>query len=190
MIHKIDIKDLPNLDEKEGLVLQGCGEPLQEWFDGINNLLTEQGILLDGSRFEKCYSFKNENCTCLLFPFNGQQMNMGRFAIWRIGTHETLGGTWLSDFIDHHQEQIQGTVQNEKPDCPLIGADGNIFNLMGIASRTLRTHGMQKQAEEMTERIYQSGSYPEALNIIGEYVNITSVDDEIDEAEEGVMGLR
>ena len=27
---------------------------------------------------------------------------------------------------------------SKKPDCPLIGADGNIFNLIGIASRTLR----------------------------------------------------
>ena len=24
-----------------------------------------------------------------------------------------------------------------KPDCPLIGEDGNIFNLVGIAARTL-----------------------------------------------------
>ena len=33
-----------------------------------------------------------------------------------------------------------------KPDCPLIGADGNIFNLLGIASRTLREHGLKEQA--------------------------------------------
>lgn len=74
-----------------------------------------------------------------------------------------------------------------QPDCPLIGADGNIFNLMGIAERTLKQHGMQEQAKEMTERIQKSGSYSEALNIIGEYVNITSVDDGIKEGEEGVV---
>lgn len=62
----------------------------------------------------------------------------------------------------------------QKPDCPLIGQDGNIFNLAGIASLTLKEHGMEEQAEEMKERIYSSGSYSEALNIIGEYVNITS----------------
>lgn len=32
-----------------------------------------------------------------------------------------------------------------KPDCPLIGQDGNIFNLMGIASRTLRRNGLSEQ---------------------------------------------
>ena len=73
----------------------------------------------------------------------------------------------------------------KKPDCPLIGQDGNIFNLMGIASRTLRQNGMAEEAKEMTNRIYQSGSYDEALCIIGEYVNITSVD----ELEDG-MGMQ
>lgn len=69
----------------------------------------------------------------------------------------------------------------KKPDCPLIGQDGNIFNLMGIASRTLRRNGMAEEAKEMTNRIYQSGSYDEALCIMGEYVNITSVDEIEDE---------
>lgn len=69
----------------------------------------------------------------------------------------------------------------KKPDCPLIGQDGNIFNLIGIASRTLRQNGMAEEAKEMTNRIYQSGSYDEALCIMGEYVNITSIDEIEDE---------
>ncbi len=33
-------------------------------------------------------------------------------------------------------------MENEKrkPDCPLIGQDGNVFNLIGIASRTLKEY--------------------------------------------------
>ena len=62
----------------------------------------------------------------------------------------------------------------EKPDCALIGENGNIFNLAGIAAGTLREHGMKEQAEEMKERVCSSHSYGEALCIIGEYVNITS----------------
>ena len=27
--------------------------------------------------------------------------------------------------------------KQQKPNCPLIGEDGNIFNLVGIAARTL-----------------------------------------------------
>lgn len=64
-----------------------------------------------------------------------------------------------------------------KPDCPLIGENGNIYNLVGIASRTLKRNGLSDEASEMREKVFGSGSYEEALGIIGEYVNITSVDD-------------
>lgn len=74
-------------------------------------------------------------------------------------------------------------MNNKKPNCPLIGQDGNIFNLMAIASRTLREHDMAEQATEMCERIRNCGNYYSALGVIGEYVNITSVEDE-DEGEE------
>ena len=59
-----------------------------------------------------------------------------------------------------------------KPDCKLIGEDGNIFNLMARAIRTLRENDLSEEAKEMRERITSSGSYDEALCIIGEYVNI------------------
>jgi hypothetical protein len=74
-------------------------------------------------------------------------------------------------------------LSNKKPNCPLIGQDGNIFNLMAIASRTLREHNMAEQATEMCERIRNCGNYYSALGVIGEYVNITSVEDE-DEGED------
>ncbi len=64
-----------------------------------------------------------------------------------------------------------------KPDCPLIGEDGNVFNLVGIAARTLKRNGLSEQASEMTAKVFGSGSYEEALGIIDEYVNITSVDE-------------
>ena len=67
--------------------------------------------------------------------------------------------------------------KQSKPNGPLIGQDGNIFNLVGIASRTLKRNGLSDKASEMTSKIFKSGSYEEALGIIGEYVNITSVDE-------------
>ena len=59
-----------------------------------------------------------------------------------------------------------------KPNCKLIGENGNIFNLMAIASNTLRENNLHTQAEIMVKRIRCSGSYDAALCIIGEYVNI------------------
>lgn len=71
----------------------------------------------------------------------------------------------------------------EKPKCALIGKDGNIFNLMGIASRTLRNNNMKEEAKEMVIRIEESKSYDEALCIISEYVDITD-DAGLEEEEE------
>ena len=51
-VKQISADDLRHMEGQEGLVLQGCGGPPQEWVDGINGLLTEAGILLDGSLFK------------------------------------------------------------------------------------------------------------------------------------------
>lgn len=60
-----------------------------------------------------------------------------------------------------------------KPKCKLIGEDGNIFNFMGIASRTLKSAGMKTEAEDMIKKITtEAKSYDEALGIIMEYVDV------------------
>jgi len=60
-----------------------------------------------------------------------------------------------------------------KPKCRLIGEDGNIFNLMGIVSRTLKEAGEPEKAEEMIRRITSDAkSYDEALNMLMEYVDV------------------
>lgn len=63
--------------------------------------------------------------------------------------------------------------QQEKPICRLIGENGNIYNLMGIAIRTLKSNGMRAEAREMQDRIFNKAkSYNEAISIIAEYVEI------------------
>ena len=181
-ISKITIDELRRMEDQEGLVLQGCGGSLQEWLDGINSMLTQVGILKSGTKFEDIRSFQNDGVTCLLFPFTeGVQVDMGKFAVWRQQTHSDFGSTWLSDYVPNYLGGfVQTTQRQEKPDCPLIGADGNIFNLMGIASQTLKEYGLADQAREMRERITQSGSYGAALCIIGEYVNITGTEQTVE----------
>ena len=61
----------------------------------------------------------------------------------------------------------------EKPKCALIGQDGNIFNLVGIASKTLKRNGMYEESKQMSDRVFNSKSYEDALCIIDEYVEIT-----------------
>ena len=184
-ITPITTDQLRRIEDHDGLILQGCGGSLKEWQDGINNLLTETGILKDGSRFENIHVFQHEGRTCLLFPFTDDlQINMGKLARWRLQSHEQFEGMWLSDYVDLRLGgPLQEQQHNGKPDCPLIGEDSNIFNLMAIASRTLDEHGMTAEAHEMRQRILESGSYYKALDIIGEYVNITSTGDDIDDGD-------
>ena len=134
----------------------------------------------DGTQIEDCKRFTNGELTCLLFPFDGAKLDTGKLAMWRLRTRGSYGGTWLSDYVPNRLgEFIEGEPnQKLKPDCPLIGQDGNIFNLVGIASRTLKRNGMAEEAKEMTGRVFLSKNYDDALNIIGEYVNITSCDED------------
>lgn len=70
-----------------------------------------------------------------------------------------------------------------KPKCALIGKDGNIFNLMGIVSRTLKENGMREEATEMYDRVMtEAESYDEALIILQDYVEISS-EEEMEEEE-------
>ncbi len=98
-IKHITTDDLRRMENAEELIIQGCGGDLQEWVDGINGMLTEEGILRDGSKFTECSAFKNDGLTCLLFPFEGVNVDIGRLAIWRLKTHDSFGGTWLSDYV-------------------------------------------------------------------------------------------
>ena len=99
-IKHIDCYELRNMKDKEGLIIQGCGGDLNEWTDGINEMLTEAGILADGTKFTEVYEFQNDGLTCLMFPFdNNVKLAVGKLAMWRLQTHEQFGGTWLSDYV-------------------------------------------------------------------------------------------
>ena len=69
-------------------------------------------------------------------------------------------------------EMIEKTLV-KKPKCELTGKDGNVFNLIGIARKSLVKAGMANEAKEMTEKCFKSGSYDEALQTIMEYCDVS-----------------
>lgn len=100
---------------------------------------------------------------------------------------DAMFGDRMGHFIDSYainkemeseekmKKEMSNVEKRQKPKCALIGEDGNIFNLMGIASRTLKRNGMREESTEMCNRITsEAKSYDEALMIIDEYVEITS----------------
>ena len=76
MIREKTTEDLRHMTDEEGLILQGCGGDLQEWVDGINELLTQEGILLNGSKFENAATFQHDGLTNLLLSCGGVQLNV------------------------------------------------------------------------------------------------------------------
>ena len=68
-------------------------------------------------------------------------------------------------------EKIPKPEKNSlRPKMQLIGQDGNIFAIMGRASRLLKNAGQSDKAKEMCDRVTASQSYSEALSIVSEYV--------------------
>lgn len=67
---------------------------------------------------------------------------------------------------------MKSNEQVTKPVCKLIGADNNIFNLIGLATRSLSRAGMRDKVKPMTERCFNARSYDEALSIIMDYVEV------------------
>lgn len=71
---------------------------------------------------------------------------------------------------DREVETVQEQTSAQRPKLKLVGRDGNIFSILGKASRLLKENGQPEQAKKMSERVYQSGNYYKALAIISEYV--------------------
>ena len=67
-------------------------------------------------------------------------------------------------------EPPTATRHSQRPKMQLVGYDGNIFAIMGRASRLLTDCGQGDKAREMRERVMSSDSYQKALSIVSEYV--------------------
>ena len=59
-----------------------------------------------------------------------------------------------------------------KPKAVLVGKNGNIYNLLAIASRALMEVKQFANLPNMKTRVVKSHSYDEALNLIMEYVDV------------------
>ncbi len=57
-----------------------------------------------------------------------------------------------------------------RPKMRLVGHEGNIFSVLSDAVQLLSRNGMGKEADEMTERVFNADGYYKALSIISEYV--------------------
>ena len=59
-----------------------------------------------------------------------------------------------------------------KPQCRLIGTDGNVFSIIGTVKRALERAGQRERASEFVTKAMQAKSYDEVLALCFEYVDV------------------
>ena len=82
------------------LVWQGCGGPLETWYNGITEMLIENEIADKNYKMKEMYVFDNDGLTCILTPLD--KLNLSKLAIMRLMWRETFGTMWLSDYISNN----------------------------------------------------------------------------------------
>ena len=60
----------------------------------------------------------------------------------------------------------------DKPICQLVGADGNVFNVIGLVRQTLIDHGQPERASEFVQKAFRAGSYDAVLALCFDYVDV------------------
>lgn len=115
------------------------------------------------------------NVIFTVIPKSGYRRSEGRSEVYGRENdfdEPLVSGTW-EDVQRFFEVPIKASKEKpkRKPKAKLLGADSNIFNLLGIAKDALRTSGQSDKCDELYQRVTHSHSFDEALGIITEYVD-------------------
>ena len=59
----------------------------------------------------------------------------------------------------------------DKPPCPLVGTDGNVFAVIGTVSRCLKRAGLRDEAKAWVAEATSSASYDQVIERVFKYVD-------------------
>ena len=63
-------------------------------------------------------------------------------------------------------------VKQNKPECKLVGTDGNVFAVIGAVCASLRRSGSPDKADKFRMKATSCNSYDEVLRLVHEYVEV------------------
>ena len=63
-------------------------------------------------------------------------------------------------------------MENLKPQCKLIGVDGNVFAIIGAVNKTLEKAGLNDKAKEFNNKVMKQKSYDHVLKLCMGYVDV------------------
>jgi hypothetical protein len=109
-LNMVTADEIARMTDRESFVIQGCGGSLVEWIYGINKLLTESGILLDGEQFRNISAFERDGLTNLLFDTADVKFDAEKFAEWQVANRSRLGCVWLSEY---QKNQLGAVIAQE-----------------------------------------------------------------------------
>ena len=64
------------------------------------------------------------------------------------------------------------TIKHPDISVQLVGQNGNVFNLMGIVIRALRSNGFGDEVDDFVSEVTSSKSYHEALAVMMQWVDV------------------
>ena len=166
----------------KGTLQRGCGyagsEQLVHLTEPQAQIALRYGVPI-GIRDKHCTSMGSPDGKMYRYITITDSDNLKRWLA--ISSMEPLASIH-ADFPRHIQQRMREYILQimeiecpdqlppHKPIAPMLGARGDVYNLLCITNRTLRHAGQQEQAEEMWRRVLDSGDYYKAVSIMGEYV--------------------
>ena len=60
----------------------------------------------------------------------------------------------------------------DKPECKLLGEDGNVYNIISKVASSLKRAGFHKESSEFKQKALASHSYDDVLMLAAAYVDI------------------
>lgn len=78
-----------------------------------------------------------------------------------------------SSFKDLSEREVANLcAEEDKPELAIIGKDGNVFNILGLAIRAGRKAGWSEERIEQFKKDAMSGDYNNVLNLCSENFDV------------------
>ena len=105
---------------------------------------------------------------------------------FQYGRFKPIAEQYINISKEMEKEKTKDNNSNrecQKLTCNIYKAYGNMLEIIGLSSKTLKQNNMYDESRKMIERATLSYSYDEAFDIIGEYVELIKEQENEEEFE-------
>jgi len=111
--------------------------------------------------------------------FSVHEEDVGKFAVPRL----TVGIRWIEDVLarDNYRHPIYPDgvfalcswyCPKVRPEVTLAGTDGNVFNLIALVSKEMKSAGLGEDVDKMQRAAMNAPSYEHVMAVFLEYVDL------------------